>query len=73
MSDWWRFLRKLLGINESNYFKYLLGRYKRAPRGVCMQSLPPPSLLKFRQLLHLNQACVEHYISNLTNSPASSL
>ncbi len=40
-----------LGINESNYFKYLMGRYKRAPRG----DLVSGSSLKLRQLLYLDQ------------------
>ena len=35
--------------------------------------LPPPSLFMFRQLLHLNQAGVQHLISNLTNTHASTL
>jgi len=42
VSDLWRHLRKHLGTNATNYFMYLMGRYKRAPRGVCMLSLPPP-------------------------------
>ena len=52
--DWRHRLRRHLGRNATNYFKYLMGRYKRAPRGVCMLSLPNPSLLKFINLLHLN-------------------
>ena len=42
VSDWWHYLMEHIGRNATNYFKYLMGRYKRAPRGVCMQSLPPP-------------------------------
>ena len=34
---------------------------------------PPTSLLKLIHLLHLNQAGVQHLISNLTNAHASSL
>ena len=49
VSDRWRHLRKHLGINASNYFLY-------DKRGLCAP--PYPSLLKFRQLLHLNQAGV---------------
>ena len=61
-------------INATNYFKYLMGRYKWTPRGVCMLSLPPPaSLQKFINLLHLNQACVQDLISNLTYAQASTL
>ena len=30
-----------IGRNATNYFKYLMGRYKWAPRGVWMLSLPP--------------------------------
>ena len=35
--------------------------------------LLPPSLIKFRQLLHLNQAGVKYFISNLTDAQASTL
>ena len=73
VSDWWRHLRKHLGINASNYFKYLMGRYKWGPRGACMLSLPPPSLLKFIHLLHLNQVCVQYFIRDLTYAHASTL
>ena len=34
---------------------------------------PTPSLLKFNQLLHLNQAGVQHLISNLTDTQTSTL
>ena len=52
-------LRKHLGRNESNYFLY----DERA------QSAPPhPS-----ELLHLNQAGVQHLISDLTDAQASTL
>ena len=37
-------------------------------------ALPPyPSLLKFRQLLHLNQAGVQNLISYLTDTQPSAL
>jgi hypothetical protein len=62
VSDWWHYLMEHIGRNATNYFKYLMGRYKRAPRG-CMLSLPP-SLLNFIHLLHLNQAGVQDLISN---------
>ena len=32
----------------------------------------PPSLFMFRQFLHLNQASVQHFISNLTDAHACS-
>ena len=73
VSDWWRHLWEYLGRNVTNYFMYLMGRYKRAPRGVCMLSPPPPSLLKFINLLHANQAGVQHFICNLTDTHASTL
>ena len=36
-------------------------------------SFPLPSLIKFRQLLHLNQASVQHLICNLTDAKGSTL
>ena len=63
VSDWWRHLRKHLGRNATNYFKYLMGRYKRAP----------PLIIKLFQLLHLNQAGVQHLICDLTDAHASTL
>ena len=62
VSDWWRHLRKHLGINATNYFMY---QWTGAVRS------PPSSLIKFRQLLHLNQASVYDFISNLTDVQAS--
>ncbi len=41
------------------------------PRGACMLRLIPPSLLKFIHLLHLNQACVQDLICDLTDAQAS--
>ena len=52
VSDWWRHLRKHLGINETNYFMY---------QWAGPVSSPHPS-----ELLHLNQACVQNFIGNLT-------
>ena len=57
VSDWWSHLRKHLGRNATNYFKYLMGRYKRVPGGL-YEEPHPPSLLKFIHLLHANQASV---------------
>jgi hypothetical protein len=51
-----------LGRNATNYFVY-----DERPQS------DPPSLLKFIQLLHANQACVEHLISDLTDAHASTL
>ena len=48
-----------IGKNESNYFMY---------RWEGTVDSPHPS-----ELLHLNQAGVQHLISNLTNTYASSL
>ena len=36
-------------------------------------ALPPPSLFMFRQLLHLNQAGVQHLISYLTDTQPRAL
>ena len=42
LSDWWHYLMEHICRNATNYFKYLMGRYKWAPRGVCMLLLIPP-------------------------------
>ncbi len=41
--------------------------------GAYILSLTPHSLIKFRQLLHLNQAGVQHLICDLTDAHASTL
>ena len=40
VSDWCH-LRKHLGRNATNYFKYLMGRYKWAPGGLYAEPHPP--------------------------------
>ena len=57
-------LRMHLGRNASDYFMY-------DSWGLCV--FPSPSLLKFIHLLHLNQAGVQHLISDLTDTKASAL
>ncbi len=49
-----------------------MGSAGALPPGSSRQSLTTSSL-KFMQLLHLNQASVQHLISNLTDTQASSL
>ena len=73
VSDWWCHLRKHLGINESITTFCIKVGGQCAPPGVCMQSLIPPSLLKFVHLLHLNQSGVQDLISNLTYAHAGTL
>ena len=51
-----------LGINESNYFLY---------NSWGLRAYPPPLLLKLFQLIHLNQAGVQHFICDLTNTHSS--
>ena len=53
-----------LGIYSPNYFMY-------DKRGQCAP--PYPSLLKFRQLLHLNQSGVQNLISYLADTQPSEL
>ena len=65
--DRWLHLRKHLGRNESNYFLYQSGGPVRSPGGLYAEP-HPPSLLKLVHLLHLNQACVQDLISNLTTN-----
>ena len=48
-----------LGRNATNYFMYLWAGPVR-----------PPSLFMFRQLLHLNQAGVQHLVGYLTDAHA---
>jgi len=49
-----------------------MGGASALPPGSSIHSLTP-SLLKFIHLLHLNQASLQHLISNLTDTQASSL
>ncbi|MCS5545857.1 MAG: hypothetical protein NZ867_03520, partial [SAR324 cluster bacterium] len=58
VSDCWCHLRKHLGINATNYFMYQWG-------GECA---PHPS-----ELLHLNQASIQHFIGYLTDAHAGTL
>ena len=58
--------------SRHNYFKYHMGGIRLLPPVAYIQHLTH-SRLKFNQLLHLNQAGVQHLISNLTDAQASSL
>ncbi len=57
LSDWWRHMMEHQGINETNYFMY---------DGWTPDSPRPPS-----ELLHLNQANIQHFIGDLTDAHAS--
>ena len=67
LSDWWRYLLEHIGRNATNYFKYLMGMYKRAPRGLYAEPTPPITP-KVHSPPDLNQAGVQHFISNLTDA-----
>ena len=54
-------LRKYLGINASNYFMYQWAGPLRSPGGLYAEP-HLPSLLKFMQFLHLNQASIKDLI-----------
>jgi hypothetical protein len=56
--------------SRQNYFMYHMGGIRVLPPGSSRQRLTP-SLLKFNQLLHLNQARIQDLISNLTYAQAS--
>ena len=62
LSDWCFHMRKHLGINASNYFMYQWAGPVRCPL---------PSIIKLFHLIHLNQAGVQHLISNLTDAQTS--